>query len=176
MKRVTRALEQLIAEKYTDADGKQWSQRRLEEAIGISQSQISDIINGKGAGIGALIALSEATGRGIDDLLGIQRGSPEHALLEAIVDRVEELLAAFRKTHAVGPASPIAVVCGELAELVQRAAVQHATPQLDYFARVRELAAQSPLGKKKRAKKEQQPRKDDAPLSERAPRSRRKTA
>lgn len=60
----------LIADKFTDADGKRWSQERLAEVLDCSQTQVSDLLKGKKAGISTLIAMSRESGKTIDELLG----------------------------------------------------------------------------------------------------------
>jgi plasmid maintenance system antidote protein VapI len=69
---VARVVDAAIEERFTDHDGRPWSQRRIAQALGIPPSVLSKLLarNG-GITINALIALSDATATGIDELLGL---------------------------------------------------------------------------------------------------------
>lgn len=65
-----RELDDLIANKFRDQDGKAWSQTRIGKVLGCSQTQMSDMMAGKKFGPSALIAMSRESGKTIDELLG----------------------------------------------------------------------------------------------------------
>lgn len=92
---LAKELAGLIAWKFTDSDGKRWSQTRIGEVFGVSQSQISDMERGDKWGATSLVALSRETGKSIDELLG-------------------PTAPAYRRAHRDG------VVTGKILELFER--------------------------------------------------------
>lgn len=84
------------------------SQTMAAEATGISQGQISDLINRKPGKLGlhTLLALREHTGRSLDDILGLDNpGSSRSA--ERIVQAAEKAIADLRTEIAAVSRAPL---------------------------------------------------------------------
>lgn len=126
-------LGQLIADRFTDGDGKRWSQTRIAEALGLSQTQVSDMLSGSNAGVTALLAISKASGKSINALLGPTAPQPVEYDADAakLVAGVESLLEAFKKQAiAFGPKSPVGAALVELQGLMRHSPYRANEPTL----------------------------------------------
>ncbi len=85
------------------------NQTSMAKAWGVSQSQLSQILSGKGrgAGVAVLVRIRQHTGLTLDELLGLAETSPVvDAGVERVVSAVEKAISEIAKERRpLGPSS-----------------------------------------------------------------------
>lgn len=155
---LAKELKSLEATRFVDVDGEPWNQTRIGVALGCSQSQVSDLRQGRKWGATNVVALSRESGKTIDELLG----PTAPAYLKAHRNRITvektlelfDLIDGFRSGWA-GKNLQIPLLMKEIRQLLK-------TPETEAFLskmRLDRQIAEAAMAKRKRQKKLEKPEK-----------------
>lgn len=120
-KHVQSAFLAYVAENFTRSDGTTMPERVIAKALGISQSQVNGLKQGKGAGVHALLALSRATNQTVDAILGRELPLPvqqRQEQLDRMIELHDRLVQTLRgQGFEFGPASKPGKIFAEIQRL-----------------------------------------------------------